>query len=51
VIVCGHVSQGTIQCNDIIGAVCSGQRGGMVKQIENNKNVVNMASDGDNVGE
>jgi elongation factor 1-alpha len=51
VIVCGHVYEGEIQCNDIIGAVCSGQREGMVKQIENNKNAVNMASDGDNVGE
>ena len=51
VIVCGHVYEGEIQCNDIIGAVCSGQREGMVKQIENNKNAVNMASAGDDVGE
>ena len=51
VIVTGHVYQGKIQCNDIVGAICSGQRGGMVKRIENDKNVVNMASAGDNVGE
>jgi elongation factor 1-alpha len=51
VIVCGHVYEGEIQRNDIIGAVCSGQHEGMVKQIENNKNAVNMASAGDDVGE
>lgn len=50
VIVTGYVYQGKIQCNDIIGAICSGQRSGMVKQIENNKNAINMASAGDNVG-
>jgi elongation factor 1-alpha len=51
VIVTGCVYQGKIQCNDIVGAICSGQRGGMVKRIENDKNEVNMASAGDNVGE
>ena len=51
VIVTGCVCQGKIQCNDIVGAICSGQRGGKVKRIENDKNEVNMASAGDNVGE
>ena len=51
VIVTGCVCQGKIQCNDIVGAICSGQRAGTVMRIENDKNVVNMASAGDNVGE